>query len=123
MENKEKEKEIKEEKNIFSMKDEDFEELKNYKHYTRKTTEVKINNTTQKYPRNANSRLRSTEKSFIDTRSGDSVNKKFFRAQSSGIKFFQVKNKLSESTLMKNTNNKSDKKMYNISTVDKTKKK
>lgn len=97
------------------MRDEDFEELKNYKSYTKKA-EI----TNQKFPRNANSRLRSTEKSFIDTKS-DFVNKKFSRALSSGIKFFQVKNKLSESTLVKN--NKSEKKMYNLSVVDRTKKK
>ena len=98
------------------MKDIDFEELKNFKS---KQTEIKINNTSKKNQRNANSRLRSTEKSFVDNKL-DTVNKKFFRAQSTSFKFFQVKNKLSELSVVKN--NITEKK-NNISVVDRFNKK
>jgi hypothetical protein len=119
VENKEKDKEKKNEKNIFSMKDKDFEELKNYKSNS-KQTEIKINNTNKKGQRNADSRLRSTEKSsFVDNKL-DTVNKKFFRAQSSSFKFFQVKNKLIESSAVKNL---STEKKNNISVVDRFNKK
>jgi hypothetical protein len=93
------------------MKDKDFEELKNYKSNS-KQTEVKINNTNKKNIRHANSRLRSTEKSFVDNKL-DTVNKKFFRAQSSSFKFFTVKNKLGELNTLKNSSEKKN----NISVV------
>ena len=118
VEKKVEEKEKKNEKNIFSMKDKDFEELKNYK-FNSKQTEIKINNTNKKGQRNAESRLRSTEKSFVDNKL-DTVNKKFFRAQSSSFKFFQVKNNLIESSAVKN--NTTEKK-NNISVVDRFNKK
>lgn len=75
------------------MKDKDFEELLN--HQKLKPTEIKMINTNKKnsVTRNAQSRLRSTEKSFIDDKL-EPVNKKFFRAQSSSFKFFQPNNKI-----------------------------
>jgi hypothetical protein len=100
------------------MKDETFEEFKNY---NRQAKVIKINNTNKKNPTNGNSRLRSTEKFIVDNKL-ESVNKKFFRAQSSSFKFYQVKNKLSEISLMKNTII-SEKKNYNILVIDKNNKK
>jgi hypothetical protein len=91
------------------MKDEDFEELKNYKS---KPTEIRINNTNIKNTRNSISRLKSTEKSYDNKL--ESVNKKFFRAQSSSFKFFQIKNKLSEISEKKSI---SEKRSNNISVV------
>ena len=91
------------------MKDEDFEELKNYKS---KPTEIRINNTNIKNTRNSISRLKSTEKSYDNKL--ESVNKKIFRAQSSSFKFFQIKNKLSEISEKKSI---SEKRSNNISVV------
>jgi hypothetical protein len=119
IENKEKDMEFKLEKNIFSMKDEVFEEFKNYKNIHRPTI-IKINNTNIKNQRNENSRLKSMEKTLYN-KNIDSVNNKFFRASSSSFKFYQVKNKLSESSLIKN--NISDKKSYNLSVIDRINKK
>lgn len=99
------------------MKDEDFEELKNYKS---KMTETKVNFTNQKGTRNANSRLRSSEKTKYDTKL-ESVNKKWFRAQSINTKSFQVKNKLSEISVIKGST--FDKKSNNISLIEKINKK
>lgn len=83
-------------KNIFSMKDEDFEELKNYKS---KMAETKINFTNKKDPRNANSRLRSSEK-MKETKFVESEGKKWFRAQTINSKI-SVKNKLSDLNVVK----------------------
>ena len=118
LENKEKEKEKKvQEKNIFSMKDKDFEELKKYKS---KPTEIKINNSSKKNPRNAHSRLRSIEKSSMDEKL-ELVNKKYIRAQSSSFKLFQINNNLKREA--DKTRNPSERKTYNVSVVDKSAKK
>lgn len=85
------------------MKDKDFEDLLNRKlkptdikeiKESKESKEIKINNTNKKnMNRNAQSRLRSTEKSFLEEKN-ENVNKKFSRALSSSFKFFQVNNKI-----------------------------
>jgi hypothetical protein len=99
------------------MKNEEFEEFKNYKN---NPTIIKINNTNKKNERKDKSRLKSMEKTLFDNNI-EQVNKKFFRAKSSSFKFYQIKNKLSESILVKN--GISDKKSYNIAVVDRLSKK
>jgi hypothetical protein len=79
------------------MKDEDFEELKNYKS---KMIETKINFTNKKDPRNEYSR-KSSEK-MKETKLVDSAGKKWSRAQTIiPNSKFSIKNKQSDSNSMR----------------------